>query len=108
MAIARELLPMKPALLVISALTRREAEEGAEELRRTSPGTEIVAEWGNLFGPLAFKDAGRDAMQDAPAARGALLDDLFGPLGDDALPRSALGDLVLRHRPEVMIDCVNT
>ncbi len=108
MAIARELLPMKPALLVISALTRREAEDGADELRRAAPGTEIVAEWGNLFAPLAFKDAGRDGLLDDPAARGALLDGLFGPLGDDALPRSALGDLVLRHRPEVMIDCVNT
>ena len=108
MAIARELLAMKPALLVISALTQREAEEGADELRRSAPGTEIVAEWGNLFAPLAFKDAGRGQMLDDPAARGALLDDLFGPLGDEALHRSALGDLVLRHRPEVMVDCVNT
>jgi NAD(P)-dependent dehydrogenase (short-subunit alcohol dehydrogenase family) len=108
MAIARELLPMKPALLVVSALTRREAEEGAGELRRAGPGTEIVAEWGNLFAPLAFKDAGRDRMLDDPAARRAMLDDLFGPLGDETLHRSALGDLVLRHRPEVMVDCVNT
>lgn len=109
MAIARELLPMRPSLLVISALTRREAEEGAEELRRDAPeGVEIVAEWGNLFVPLALKDAGRDRLLDDPAARAAMLDDLFGPLGDEALQRSALGDLILRHRPDAVIDCVNT
>lgn len=108
MAIARELLPMKPALLVVSALTQREAEEGADELRAVAGGTEIVAEWGNLFAPLAFKDAGRDQLLDDPAARAAVLDDLFGPLGDETLRRSALGDLVLRHRPDAVIDCVNT
>lgn len=108
MAIARELLPMKPALLVISALTRREAEEGAEELRPIAGETALVAEWGNLFAPLAFKDAGRDQLLDDPAARGAVLDELFGPLGHETLRRSALGDLVLRHRPGVVIDCVNT
>jgi len=108
MSIARELLPMKPALLVVSALTQREAEEGAGELRRIAGDTQVVAEWGNLFAPLAFKDAGRDQLLDDPAARGAVLDELFGPLGDETLRRSALGDLVLRHRPDAVIDCVNT
>ncbi|HET7463029.1 MAG TPA: hypothetical protein VFJ82_17380 [Longimicrobium sp.] len=108
MAIARELLPMKPALLVVSALTQREAEEGADELRPIAGETEIAAEWGNLFAPLAFKDAERGQLLDDPAARGAVLDALFGPLGDEALRRSTLGDLVLRHRPHAVIDCVNT
>ncbi len=108
MAIARELLPLEPALLVISALSQREAEEGVTELRQQWPNARIVAEWGNLFAPLAFKDAGRDRMLDDPAARGAMLDELFGPLGDETLRRSALGDLVLRHRPDAVIDCVNT
>lgn len=108
MAIARELIPLKPASLIISALTQREAEEGADELRREAPGIEILTEWGNLFAPLAFKDAGRDQLLDDPAARGAVLDQLFGPLGEETLRGSALGDLVLRHRPDTVIDCVNT
>jgi hypothetical protein len=37
-----------------------------------------------------------------------MLDDLYGPLGEEALQRSALGDLVLRHRPDAVIDCINT
>jgi NAD(P)-dependent dehydrogenase (short-subunit alcohol dehydrogenase family) len=108
MAIARELLPLKPAALVISALTQREAEEGVDELRPVAGETEIAAEWGNLFAPLAFKDAARDRMLDDPAARAAMLDELYGPLGEETLRRSALGDMVLRHRPDAVIDCVNT
>jgi hypothetical protein len=109
MAIARELLPMRPSLLVISALTQREAEEGVEELRRIAPdGVEIAGEWGNLFVPAALKDERRDTLLDDPAARAAMLDDLYGPLGDEALRRSALGDLILRHEPDAVIDCINT
>ncbi|HEX6746443.1 MAG TPA: hypothetical protein VF092_03945 [Longimicrobium sp.] len=109
MAIARELLPMRPALLVISALTRREADNGVEELRRHAPdGVEIVGEWGNLFVPAALKDERRDTLLDDSAARAAMLDELYGPLDESALQRSALGDLVLRHRPDAVIDCINT
>ena len=109
MAIARELLPMRPALLVISALTQREAEEGVDELRWHAPeGVEITGEWGNLFVPAALKDERRDTLLDDPAARAAMLDDLYGPLGDEALQRSSLGALVLRHRPDAVIDCINT
>lgn len=109
MAIARELLPMRPSLLVISALSQREAEEGVEELRGIAPdGVEIAGEWGNLFVPAALKDERRDTLLDDPAARAAMLDDLYGPLGDEALRRSALGDLILRHQPDAVIDCINT
>jgi len=109
MAIARALLPLKPGLLVISALTQREADDGVEELRAHAPdGVEIAGEWGNLFVPAALKDERRDTLLDDAGARGAMLDELYGPLGDEALLRSALGDLVLRHRPDALIDCINT
>jgi NAD(P)-dependent dehydrogenase (short-subunit alcohol dehydrogenase family) len=109
MAVARELLPMRPALLVISALTEREARDGADELRSEAPdGTGIATEWGNLFVPRQLKDAPRDRLLDDADARAAMLDELYGPLGEEALRRSALGDLVLRHRPDAVIDCVNT
>jgi NAD(P)-dependent dehydrogenase (short-subunit alcohol dehydrogenase family) len=108
MAIARELLPLKPALLVISALTEREAREGVEELAPLADGTELVPEWGNLFVPAWLKTAGRDTLLDDPEARGAMLDDLYGPLGEESLTRNALGELILRYRPDAVVDCVNT
>src|SRR5690606_11477021 len=42
------------------------------------------------------------------ANRKLLLDDLLGELTDDVVRRSALGALLARHRPELVVDCVNT
>lgn len=109
MAIARELLPHRPKLLVISALTEREVSEGLEELRAEAPeGTEVTAEWGNLFVPKAIKSRSRADLLDEPEVRATMLDDLYGPLNRGALESSTLGDMILRHRPDAVIDCVNT
>ncbi|HEY0093036.1 MAG TPA: hypothetical protein VGB96_01875, partial [Archangium sp.] len=108
LAAARELLPHRPAALVIAALTEGEAREGVEALRSSAGETELLAEWGNLFVPTGLKDAPRDALVNDAAARGAVLDGLYGPLGGEAVRANALGDLIFRHRPEIVIDCVNT
>ncbi|MDQ3520837.1 MAG: short-chain dehydrogenase [Gemmatimonadota bacterium] len=109
-AIARRLLEHGPASLVISALTREEAEAGVAELRAESAAGEaaLTAEWGDVFLPLVLKDRRRaDALAD-PGARSLLLDDLYGEPGADAVARNTLGDLLLRHRPTLVIDCINT
>jgi hypothetical protein len=109
MAIARELLRMEPAAVVISALTEREALEGLEELERVAGDrVHLAAEWGNLFVPRAIKDRRRDELLDDPGVRGTMLDDLYGPLDRRALEESTLGDMILRHKPHAVIDCVNT
>ncbi|HEV7590052.1 MAG TPA: hypothetical protein VGO40_18185 [Longimicrobium sp.] len=109
MAIARDLLPLRPRVLVVSALTEREANDALDELRPLAPaGVELAAEWGNLFVPKALAHARRDDLLDVAENRAALVDDLFGAWGDHTVDSSALGDLVLRHAPEVVIDCVNT
>src|SRR5215218_7810628 len=109
MAIARDLLPMRPKVLVISALTEREANDALDELRPLAPaGVELAAEWGNLFVPKTLAHARRDDLLDVEENRAALVGDLFGAWGDHTVERSALGDMILRHAPEVVIDCVNT
>ncbi|HEX2211294.1 MAG TPA: hypothetical protein VHG93_26655 [Longimicrobium sp.] len=108
MAIAREVLKLKPARLVITALTEAEVLEGVEALRPLAGDTVLDSEWGNLFTPAAIKHAGRDHVLDDAGARGAMLDALFGPLGMEAVERDTLGEMILRHRPEIVVDCVNT
>ncbi len=108
MAIAREVLLLHPSQLVITALTEAEVQEGIDTLRPLAGDTELASEWGNLFTPAAIKHAGRDTVLDDPDARGTMLDALFGPLGDQAVQRDALGEMILRHRPEIVVDCVNT
>jgi NAD(P)-dependent dehydrogenase (short-subunit alcohol dehydrogenase family) len=108
LAVARELFPHRPATVVIAALSEGEAREGVEVLRPDAGETELVAEWGNLFVPAALKDTPREALVNDPAARGQVLDGLYGPLGGEAVRANAMGDLIFRHRPEIVIDSVNT
>ncbi|MEX0890625.1 MAG: short-chain dehydrogenase [Gemmatimonadota bacterium] len=111
MAVARELMAHEPAELVVSALTRAEAEAAAEELRHDEamrPGTRVDPEWGDLFVPEALKDRGRGAVLADASDRGMMLDDLFGELSDEVVRRSTLGSILLRRRPEIIVDSVNT
>lgn len=110
MAAARELLPHKPARLVIAGLTRAEAEAGVAGLRSERPAREaqIVAEWGDMFVPDSLKELRRSEVVASAAHRAALLDSLYGPLDDAAIEGSAFGALLLRHEPQIIVDCVNT
>ncbi len=111
MAVARELMQFEPALLIISGLTQAEAEAGVAEISvdpELRPGTRIVAEWGDIFVAEALKDRSRgDILSDADA-RVSLLDDLLGELTEDVVTRSTFGAILGRHKPEIIVDCVNT
>jgi NAD(P)-dependent dehydrogenase (short-subunit alcohol dehydrogenase family) len=111
MAVARELMPYEPALLVICGLTRAEAEEAVAELEQEPArleSTRIEAAWGDLFLPDALRERRRlDVLAD-PTARQQLLDEIYGDLTDAVVSGSALGALLLRLRPRIVIDCVNT
>lgn len=110
-AVARQLFEHGPARLVVTALTREEAERGVAELEddpARDPSTELIAAWGDLFLPQALKDRRRAELMEDDAARATLLDDLYHELTDDVVRRNAFGALILEYRPEIVIDCVNT
>jgi hypothetical protein len=111
MAVARELMPHAPALLVISGLTRAEAEEGVAELETDparSDATRVEAAWGDLFQRDAMRERARSDILGDTVARRALLDDLYGELTADVVAQSALGALLARTKPKIVVDCVNT
>jgi NAD(P)-dependent dehydrogenase (short-subunit alcohol dehydrogenase family) len=110
-AVARELMPYAPRRLVISALTREEAEQAVAELRQDGAlagGTAVEACWGDLFLPEALKDRGRAEVLTDSADRAMLLDDLYGELTEAAVQGSAFGALLLRVKPAIVVDCINT
>ncbi|CAN5866283.1 hypothetical protein BH23GEM9_BH23GEM9_10610 [soil metagenome] len=111
MAVARELMSHAPAGLVISGLTRAEAEHAVAELLADPlrlPDTSIEATWGDLFLPDSLSERSRaDVLADADA-RALLLDDLYGELTDTVINRSAFGALLMRVRPAIVVDCINT
>ncbi len=107
-AVVRELLPHEPARITISSLRREEADEALASLRAETGGVPIEAAWGDLFVPDALKDRPRaDVLADA-GARGSVIDDLFGELSEAVVERSALGALLLRTKPDIIVDCINT
>jgi NAD(P)-dependent dehydrogenase (short-subunit alcohol dehydrogenase family) len=110
-AVARELARHSPASIAICGLTRDEAEGAVADLLRdgaVSGDTRVDAEWGDLFLPEEMKDRRRaDVLADA-SSRALLLDDMFGELSDEVIGRSALGSLIARSRPHIVVDCVNT
>jgi NAD(P)-dependent dehydrogenase (short-subunit alcohol dehydrogenase family) len=111
MAVARELLAHVPASIVISGLTRDEAEQAVAELRSDpalTTGTRLEAAWGDLFLPEELRERPRSELLSDAGIRSRLLDDLYGELTDDVITRSAFGALLSRVRPAIVVDCINT
>jgi hypothetical protein len=60
MAVARKLLELDAARVVVGGLTQREAEEAVASLRKEYPGgPALEAVWGDIFLPAAVKDRRR-------------------------------------------------
>ncbi|MGH7718553.1 MAG: short-chain dehydrogenase [Gemmatimonadaceae bacterium] len=108
MAIARRLLEFEPSRIVLTGLTRDEAERSAAELRADAGSVTVDAVWGNIFLPTDLAEQRRDAVLADPAARRRLLDDIFGPAGKKTLEENLLYTWLVRYRPELVVDCVNT
>lgn len=110
LAIGRKLLPLGPKRLVIAALRRGEAEEGVATLaeERAADGVELVPEWGDVLLRASRRDESRAELLASEEGRAEILDDLFGQLGEADFRRSLLYDLLERHEPQIVIDCINT
>ncbi len=102
--IARDLRPEK---IIIASLYHKEVRDVAHEMRKQFPSIKFVEMWGNLFVREEFAKEDRQSLIASPTRRRALYDDLFGPI-DQAYERAMLTRAVREHRPDILIDCVNT
>lgn len=110
MAVARRVLDADPRRLVVTSLREREVQEALAELRGEYPdhADRLEGYWGDLFVPDAMRLRTREEINADPAARAALVDDLYGELTPEVLQRSSLGKLLLDLRPDTVVDCINT
>jgi hypothetical protein len=102
--IARELEPQR---IVVASLFRREVREFLHEARREFPQVDFVGAWGDVFVRDIFSMERRRRLLLSRVRREMLYEDLFGDI-DAAYGRSALAQLVLRYKPDVIVDCINT
>ncbi len=99
---------LDPRQIIVASLLKSEAREACEAHRQEF-GDAISFEpaWGNLFVPGAMAELPRKAILDDVSKRRDLLDALYGDF-DSAFGKNHLVQLIRRHRPDVVVDSVNT
>lgn len=99
---------LAPRRIVVASLLRDEAEQAAKKLEAEfGDRVAFVPAWGDLFVPAPFADRKRRDL----LADGAIRKQLMAALYDDfeaAYRENHLVQLIRQHRPEVIVDCVNT
>src|SRR5207245_1959253 len=68
----------------------------------------IAVEWGDVFLPAALAKLGRGTVVASAEHRAVLLHDLLSELTEDVLGRSFLAQLLMKHRPDAVVDSINT
>ncbi len=109
-SVCRRLIAESPARLIVTSLRETEAREAVAALASEYPatGTTFVPWWGNIFGRFDERSQSREELLAQPEVRRRLIDDIVDDLSEDHLEASALYQLLGEHRPDAVIDCINT
>ncbi|MGI8499379.1 MAG: short-chain dehydrogenase [Gemmatimonadaceae bacterium] len=110
-AIARRMLAFSPRRLIVTGLAREETEAAAAEIRSHVPAGVSVAidsAWGNIFLPADLAQRPRSELLGDASARRRLVDDILSPSTPSGLQQHLLHRWLVRDRPDVVVDCVNT
>ena len=102
--IARE---SEPERIIVASLFRGEVREFLHDVRREFPQIEFIGAWGDVFVRDEFSMERRRRLMLSEVRREKLYEDLFGDI-EDAYDRSSLVQLILRFKPDVVVDCINT
>lgn len=104
---------VSPRLIIVASLFQKEVVDAVEQFEREFPSVQFTGFWGDVFLRTEWNDgesgAGvtRAALIESHERRADLYDDLFGDT-DRVYARSQLVQLILKHRPDVIVDGINT
>jgi hypothetical protein len=100
---------LSPRRIVIASLLSQEVEKAVAYLSKATGDRPIewVGEHGNIFVRNEYADTNPKELLADPAHREALFADLFDKI-EDAYEHSHLVTIIRKHRPDVIIDSVNT
>src|ERR671933_429369 len=104
---------LKPEWIMICSRFQKEVREAVEHFKRECPHVHIFGFWGDLFLRAEWntqehrRQQSREEILKSPEHRAALYADLFGDFYA-AYTRSQLVQLILEHKPDVVVDCINT
>ena len=99
---------LEPRRIVVASLTLSEAEEACANLEKEfGDHVAFVPDSGNLFVPTDLSNKSRGDLLNDDRSRKKLLTALYDSF-EKAYEDNHLVRLIRRHRPEVIVDCVNT
>ena len=107
-AVARRVLAAAPRRLVLVALFQDEVKAAARALEPDRGRAAIEVEWGDVFLPAAVARLERAALVADAEHRALVLHDLLGEFTEDVLGRSFLYQLLMKYRPDAVVDSINT
>ncbi len=107
-AICRRLYEESPKSIILASLLETEAREGCRTFSQEAPEIDFIPEWGDIFVREEFKHMHREALLNDPARRHLFMRDSVEKLNEEILTESALYKIVERHRPHLIVDCVNS
>src|SRR5579859_1615717 len=109
-AVARRVLaaPPPPRRLVLVALYEDEVRAAARALEPYRGGVTIDVEWGNIFAPASVARLDLAVILGSAEHRALVLGDLFGDLTEAVLERNLLFRILMRYKPEAVVDSINT
>ncbi len=107
-AVCRQMLNYHPEELIVSSLKEHEAMQAQSELSRAFPETQITPVWGNMFVREKHKDLTPFTIIEDPELRDQLISDNLDDLNDVILKNSFLYQIIFRHKPDIIVDCVNS
>ena len=109
-AIARKIVAEEPSSIVLTSLKESEARDICDALTKEfgKPEGYFVPFWGNVFIRNKYKDTPRSEYVHDPEKRLDLLGDIVDELNEEILKESAIYHMFAEHKPDVVIDCINT
>lgn len=102
--IARE-LPVKK--IVIASLAEQEVRDFVEDIQSEFSEIEFTGTWGNVFVRQSMNRLHRSELLENAENRDELYNDLFGQI-EDVYEQSTLVNIIREHKPDVVVDCINT
>jgi len=102
------IMRLEPRRIVLASLKKSEAEEACAKLEKEfGDRVAFVPEAGNLFVPTELSNDSRGSLLNDSQTRKKLLAALYDSF-EDAYIDNHLVQMIRKHRPEVIVDCVNT
>jgi len=104
---------LEPEKVIIASLYQKEVREAINDLEKKYPDIEFVGFWGNVFVRREFnigdrqQRVSRNQLLESSENRDSLFNDLFGDI-EEAYQNSHLVQIILKHKPDVIVDSINT